>query len=387
VTGIAFVAVGWALLWSYLQRWTKDWRLQFFALFAYLVGSVPLIAAYLHRQFLPQPGRYKFEMEFALALVLVFALRHPFRKLRLALRVTIILLLLSLATEQIASHYKFARNVLKPSDDRQTIEYRTSAWVEGNLSGIRVMMPGTISQWADDFAPILQLGGASWSKAMNPIQQRGLEAVYNGGGTPENDARISLLWLKAYGAGAVVISGPDSQEYWKPYAHPGKFEGVLPLLWHAEDVSIYRVPQSTASLAHVVPIGAIVTHPPASPSDAAEIERYVSALDNPTLPAASMEWEGRNRIRIRAGVMPERAISIQVTYHPGWHAQVGNRPVPVWKDGLGLMWLRPECIGPCEVQLDYDGGWELRFCRYLSFMAIAALVLVPLSVMTRRTKA
>ena len=184
-----------------------------------------------------------------------------------------------------------------------------------------------------------------------------------------------------------MISGPDSQEYWKPYAHPGKFEGVLPLLWRAEDVSIYRVPQSTASLAHVVPIGAIVTHPPASPSDAAEIERYVSALDNPTLPAASMEWEGRNRIRIRAGVMPERAISIQVTYHPGWHAQVGNRPVPVWKDGLGLMWLRPECIGPCEVQLDYDGGWELRFCRYLSFMAMAALVVVPLSAITRRTAA
>jgi hypothetical protein len=92
---------------------------------------------------------------------------------------------------------------------------------------------------ADDFAPILQLGGASWSKAVNPIQQRGLEAVYNGGGTPEDDAQISLLWLKAYGAGAVVISGPDSQEYWKPYPHPEKFEGVLPLLWRAEDVSIF----------------------------------------------------------------------------------------------------------------------------------------------------
>jgi hypothetical protein len=58
----------------------------------------------------------------------------------------------------------------------------------------------------------------------------------------------------------------------------------------------------------------------------------------------------------------------------------GNQRLDLRKDGLGLMWLRPECHGPCEVQLDYDGGWELRACRWLSFMALAGLLAgLPLS--------
>jgi|SRR6516225_8772464 hypothetical protein len=74
-TALAIAAIGWALLWQYIPRWTKDWRLQFFAYFAYLTSSVPLLAVYFHRQFLPQPVRYKLEMELALAPLLVFGLR------------------------------------------------------------------------------------------------------------------------------------------------------------------------------------------------------------------------------------------------------------------------------------------------------------------------
>jgi hypothetical protein len=48
------------------------------------------------------------------------------------------------------------------------------------------------------------------------------------------------------------------------------------------------------------------------------------------------------------------------------------------KDGLGLLWLDPGCQGPCEVRLDYDGGWELRLGRYLSFAAMVTLVLASL---------
>jgi len=66
-------------------------------------------------------------------------------------------------------------------------------------------------------------------------------------------------------------------------------------------------------------------------------------------------------------------LSVQVSYHPGWHATVAGQPRELYKDGLGLMWLRPAHTGPAEVVLDYDGGWELRLCRWLSWLAIAAL--------------
>jgi hypothetical protein len=379
LTALAVAAVGWALLWQYIPRWTKDWRLQFFACFAYLTGSVPLLAAYLHRQFLPQPVRYKFEMELALAPLLVFGLRPWFERIRRPMKVALVFLLLALAAEQIASHRRFAKAVLRPADVTQTIEYRASLWAEHNLRGTRVMLPGSIARWANAFTDIVQFSGSSWSQAPNPVQQRGVDAVYNGGATPEEDRRVSLLWMKAYGVGAVAISGPRSQEYWKPYAHPAKFEGVLPALWRSDDVTIYRVPRRSESLAHVVPRAAIVARPPAATSDTAEIEKYVRALDDPDLPSAEIQWDGPNRLTLRTAASQGQAISLQVSWHPGWHARVGSSGIPLEKDGLGLVWLDPRCQGPCEVQLNYDGGWELRLGHHLSFAAMVTLLVLSLA--------
>jgi hypothetical protein len=383
LTALAIVTLGWIVLWRVLDHWTTDWNLRFFALFAYLTGSLPVVAAYLHRQFLPQPGRYKLEMEMAIALVVVFGLRSIVEKAPPTLKSGLLLLFLALAGEQIVSHRQYARNILQPADLTQTIEYRTATWVNQNLPGIRVMLPGSIAQWANDFGNLPQFSGSSWSQAYNQVQQRGLAAVHNGGDTPLEDARVSLDWLKAFGVGAVAVSGPNSHEYWKPFTHPAKFEGLLPVLWREDDVTIYRVAQRTASLAHVVNDTAIVSRPPAGPRDTDAIEKYVAALDDPSLPPAEFHWAGPNSMQIRTTLSPGQVISVQVSFHPGWHAKVGSRAIALRRDGLGLMWLQPDCSGICEIQLDYDGGWELRLCRYLSFAA----VLLLLSVLLRRRRA
>ena len=376
VTAFAIVMLGWIILWRVLERATTDWNLRFFALFAYLTCSIPVIAAYLHRQFLPQPGRYKPEMEMAIALLVVFGLRPLAAKTPTALKAGLLFLFLAMAGEQVVSHRQYAKNILQRADLTRTIEYRTALWASQNLPGVRIMLPGSIAQWADDFSDLPQFSGSSWSQAFNPVQQRGLAAIYNGGDTPPQDARVSLDWLKAFGVAAIAVSGPNSHEYWKPFVHPAKFEGLLPVLWREDDVTIYRVPQGTASLAHVMNETAIVSRSPAGPRDTDAIEKYAAALDDPSWPAADFQWAGPNNIHIRAMATRGQAISVQVSYHPGWHAQAGNRTVELHRDGLGLMWLRPDCSGPCEIQLAYDGGWELRLCRIASFAAIALLLLM-----------
>lgn len=379
VTAVAAVVLGWVALWKFLARWTTDWKLQFFVLFAYLTSSVPLMAAYLHRQVLPQPVRYKLEMELALSLLVVFASRYWFDRASLPVKASILFLLLALAGEQIVSHRKFAKHILRPGDLTQTIEYRAATWIDRNLGGVRVMMPGSIAQWANAFSDVRQFAGSSWSMAYSQIQQTGLKAIYNGGESLEQDARVSLAWLKAFGVSAIAVSGAKSQEYWKPFAHPAKFEGMLPVLWRADDVTIYRIPQRIVSLGHVVPKGALVTRSPRQRTDISAIEAYVAALDDPLLPAVDLEWESGNRIRIRTSVEPEHVISLQVSSHPGWHASLaGGRKVDVNSDGLGLMWLQPGLCRPCDLILNYDGGWELRLCRYMSFLAIGGLFVVLL---------
>jgi hypothetical protein len=373
-TALAMVATGWALLWHHLPRWTPDWRIQFFALFAWLTGSIPLIAVYLNRQFLPQSDRYKVEMEFSLALLAIFAVRPLFARIPRPLRVCLLFLMIALVGEQIVSERRVAKLYLTPGDVTQTIEYRASTWTRDHLPGVRVMMSGSIGQWANAFTDIQQLGGGSWSVAYNQSQQRALEGIYNGGDTAPEDARVSLAWLKAFGTGAIAVSGPKSQEVWKAFAHPTKFDGLLPVLWSADDVTIYRVPLKAESLAHVVPVSALVRRAPASARDIGETQKYVAALDDESLPKAEFQWQGSNRIHILATAWPGQAVSVQVTHHPGWHAKANGASRPVAADGLGLMWLQPGCNGLCDVQLDYDGGAELRICHLLSIVALAALV-------------
>jgi hypothetical protein len=374
LTALAIVVLGWVVLWQYLPRWTSDWRLQFFALFAYSTSAPPMLATLLNRHLLPQPNRYKFEMELAIALLAAFGARYWVEKTPRAVKVALLFLCLALAAEQVGSFRHYAKAVVPRGDLQQTIEYRAATWAAQNLPGVRMAMPGTIAQWTNAFTQVPQVTGSSWSMAYNPVQQLGFDAAFNSGDTPEEDARIALAWLRAYGVGAVCVSGPKSPEFWKPYRHPGKFEGMLPVLWRADDTSIYRIPQRTASLAHVVPKSAVIRHSPRGPSDKAEIERYVAALDDPSLPLAEFHWEGRNRILIQTVADPGQAISVQVSYHPGWHVTAGNRHPRLQKDGLGLIWFRPDCDGPCVVRMDYDGGWELRLCRWISYLALAGLL-------------
>jgi hypothetical protein len=374
-TALALLVLGWVLLWRYLPRWTSDWRLQFFVLFAYLTSAPPLLATFLNRHLLPQPNRYKLEMELALALLAVFGLRYWIDRVPRSIKAALLFLYLALAGEQIVSIRKYTRVIDQPAKLEDTIEYRAAQWAGQNLGGTRIFMPGSIAQWTNTFTQVQQFSGASWSMAYNPVQQRGYDAVNNGGGTAEEDARTSVAWLKAYGVGAVCIPGPKSPEFWKGYAHPAKFDGVLPELWRADDTTIYRVPQRTASLAHVIPESAVVSSEPRHPADLAGIERYVAALDNPSFPPAEFHWEGRNRIRVHTNAQPGQVISLQISYHPGWHVTAGNRHPELRKDGLGLIWFRPECNGPCESQLDYDGGWELRLCRWISYAALLGLLL------------
>jgi hypothetical protein len=136
------------------------------------------------------------------------------------------------------------------------------------------MMPGSIAQWTTAFTAVPQLSGASWSMAYSQVQQTAVDSVYAG------TAREALAWLKAFGIGAAGISSPDSQEYWKGFSQPEKFDGLLPVLWRESGVTMYKIPQRTSSMAHVVPESALVVHRPESRADIGEIERYAVALDD-----------------------------------------------------------------------------------------------------------
>jgi hypothetical protein len=376
-TAIAVIILGWTVLRYCLPRCTSDWRLQFFALFAWLASGIPLAQELLHQQLLPQPNRYKFEMELALSLALVFAVRPWWARIPTPVRRAAALVLLTVAATQIHDFRQAEKKFTFPADVTRTVEYRAATWAQRTYPQIRFFMPGSIAQWTNTFTDIQQFTGESFTMAINQVQQRADTAIAFGTGDVQEEVRMTLAWLKAYGVGVIAIGGKDSEEFWKAFTHPQKFDGLLPALWQEGGVTMYRVPLREFTLAHIVPESAIVRRVPKEPDDTGDVEKFAAALDDPSLPGTAFDWEGRNRIRIRTTVAPGRVLSVQETYHPGWHATVGGKPQKIFKDGLGLMWLKPNCNGPCEVVLNYDGGWELRLCRWLSWLAIAGLGVVP----------
>jgi len=192
--------------------------------------------------------------------------------------------------------------------------------------------------------------------------------ILSGMNAGSRDAEISILWLKAFGAQAVAVPYPDL--YYHAFAHPRKFDGVLPALWSDAGTVLYAVPNRSPTLAHVVPPQAIVRRTPVNGLDVEDLARYVRALDDPALPIAALTWKNLHALRIQTTAQPDQAISVQITWHPGWHARANGREVPIGRDAIGLMVLEPRCDGSCAVEMYYDGGTELKIVLVLSLITL-----------------
>lgn len=382
-TALSLVVLGVVLLVRELDRRDAERHVRFFVLFAFVASSVPLVDAYLHRHFLPQPNRYTAEMEMGVALLAVPAIAWVWGRLPRRIGVAVAAFLLSVAAEHLPELLRFAKQATQPVDMRQGIEYRIAKWVDDRMPGQRVMVPGSIAQWFNVFSDTPQLSGASYSSTPNWTQQDAMNSVLKSV-TPQ-EAAVAVLWLKAFGVQAVTAVGRQTTEFWKGVSST-KFDGLLPILWRQEDTTIYQVPQRSASLAHVIPVTAIPNRNPSMTLPMDALRKYVEALDDPSLPLASMRWNGFRRLLIHTAVASGQAVSVQTCYHRGWHAQSNGRSADVRSDGLGFLLIRPDCQGSCQIELTYDGGWEYKLCRLLSLFTILGIAGYAGAVLRSRNK-
>ncbi|MGD0497369.1 MAG: Holliday junction branch migration protein RuvA [Bryobacteraceae bacterium] len=380
---LAILLLAWAAVQRASARYIREWPVRWMTLFACPAVLIPALDHYLKLHFLPQSYRYQAEMEMSLCLLIVFALRPLVGRLPIRARALLAVSLVVLAVGPLEAQRKFLASMMTPVDVARSIEYRSAKWFEANMPNKRVMPVGSIAAWLNAFTNVPQMSGQSYSTAPNPVQQAAHWAIMSAPGTG-GEAPYAILCLKAYGVQAVEAPGPQSPEYWKPFANPRKFEGVLTVLWREDDTAIYRVPQASASLAHVMRLDQVSPRQSSNGVDADKVGRYVAALDNPDA-LASFTWRGPNVADIQADLPPGDVVSVQVTFDPGWRAFVNGSPRAVQRDGLGLMFIDPACSGACDIRLVYDGGWEARLCR--AAMIAVVLFFVGWAIVRRRPSA
>ncbi len=351
----------------------------FSLLFLGFTSVIPVTNELTGFALLPQPHRFHLEMEIAILIAVCYLLWHASAAWPAASKRFLFGGLIVFSAVQIWRFRKYAIDSLKPLDIQGTSEYKVADWFQRHMPGLRVFVPGSDSIWINVFTDTPQIGGCCDQGVSNFQSRIALHVVYTGQNAGASDAQISVLWLKAFGAHAVAVSGPRSTEPFKPFAHPHKFDGVLTELWRDEDDTIYQVPNRTGSLAHVINRDDAVSSAPAHGLDVGPLLPYVSALDDERLPPAQFKWTSRHSTRITAPLSSNQLVSVQISYDPHWRAIVNRSPRRIRSDALGLMLIEPECGGSCLIELDYDLGEEMvvtRAVQIASFIALLIGVLV-----------
>jgi hypothetical protein len=169
---------------------------------------------------------------------------------------------------------------------------------------------------------------------------------------------------------------------YKPFYHPEKFVGRLPVVWHDGDDVIYEVPWQYYSLAHAMEPGDLVRRAPVNGVDTAPLVPYVAAIERADAPELQMRWPDNETIEIEGKLRPDQIVSVQENAHPGWHAAVEGSPRRVFADKLGLLTVVPNCNGDCTIRLHYDGGLEMRLAHWICAAAFAGSLLWVLATIT-----
>jgi len=371
---MAIAGAGFLLLWAILRRLKTPPHLQFFALFAYIPAAL-LLAWYVWKTpLIAQPARYEMEMDMTLTLAVVFIGGALADRLPAHARVAFAALVAAGLGLQAVHSALFARNLIRAAEPSRLSEYKVAKWLDQNRPGELAFVSGSATFLYNAFTDNPQLEGGHNQHTVNTFLPIVAFTIYSGMNAGDLDADYSIFWLKAFGAHLISVPGPGSTDFYKPFAHPRKFDGILPLLWRDGDDSIYEVPSRSSSLAHVIPASAVVTRRPIHGLDIAPVEPYVSALEDPRFPLATFHWRGMSEALIHATVAPGQVVAVQVTYERGWRAYVNGKPQSVRGDAIGQMVIEPNCAGQCDISLWYTGGIERIVARAMSAGAMLAAV-------------
>jgi len=366
VVYISLLVVAAVVLRVLLKRAGCPQWLQAGTLFLLFMGSLTLSWAIAGIYLVPQPSRYHLELEMALAPILVVGMASFARRSPQQARVVGLAVLLLLVAVQVANYRRYARRLIRPAEIETTVEHQTARWLQENLPDARVFATGSTQFWLNAFTDNPQVGGGFQPGIVN----RQIPAVTFGVPFTTDDGESVAKWLRAFGVEAVVVSGLRSRDAYQSFRDPDKFRSVYPELWREGDDTIYAVPGSSQSLAHVISERQVVDRAPIYAVDIEPLEAYDRALRESRLSAADLQWRSPHQIDVTAEFEPSQLLSVQVSYHRGWRASVAGETRPIRSDGLGMMVIAPECDGTCTVELTYDGGIEMRLAQLASGLSV-----------------
>jgi hypothetical protein len=268
--------------------------------------------------------------------------------------------LLVAAAPQVRRYLAQGHQAWAPLPPESTGEYRAARWIAAQNPGGRVLASGGLRFRLNSWFDLPQVGGAFESGVRNRHPVHFAYQIRTGlGSRPDREAADAILQMKALGVEYVVIHGPQSDEHYRDYTNPAKFEGVLPKV-HAEgDTWIYRVP--FRGIAHLV-------RPEEQPEGAHRdrLHSYVAALDDTARPRLDARWRSPSQLEVTGPVPDGYQVAAAVTWDSGWEAKQDGTALEVTANKLGFLVASPRPSANSTIFFEYRGTPEQRAAAVLS---------------------
>jgi hypothetical protein len=319
------------------------------------------------------------DMIYIIAAVLLLRLmwQRPGRPWRIAAAAIVVL-----AFATTAGYIRHAWHMFPLSEYQDRVEYKLTEWIGQNLPDQRMLASGSVRFWYDAWRDLPQLGGGSDQGVLNgKVEQAQWEINLGEKGAP------SILWMQDLGVDTVFVSDEKSQEVYKDFMHPRKFEGALPVIFddHAGN-RIYRIPRRYMARARVVDTAKLnALKPPRYNDDVEYLQAYSDVMEKGPDSPVILSRLSTDAIRLRAHVEAGQSVVVQESYDPAWQAMSDGKPLGIHADVLGMMAIDAP-PGDRQIELAFVTPTENVVGRLVAALTLlAVLALLGLGALRERT--
>jgi hypothetical protein len=324
----------------------------------------------------PESRRYALEFEAFAVLTLIAFLRFCVvarNEIRLICATGVLAGLMIAGVPQIRKYVTQGWEIWKPVPLESTTEYQLAQEIASLRPEGRVLATGGLRFRMNAWHDLQQVGGSFESGLRNRTPVHFAYHIRTGQDTPPGlEVPFAIMEMKALGVEYVVVHGPKSDEHYRDYRNPRKFDGVLEKVLDVgsdeDDDFVYRVPYR--GLAHLIrenerPGGAFRD----------QLTQYVAALEDPSRPRLSMRWASKRDIEITGPVPEGMLVNVLVTQDDGWEATQDGIPAAITRGPLGFMYVSARPAAQSVIKLHYNGTIEQRLMAVISGLAWISAVL------------
>ena len=311
-----------------------------------------------HLAIAPQPNRYMPELDMAFTLLLALAATWIYDSLasKRSGKVYAALFALSLIAFLGVLSLPFLRvahTITRPrSGIADTFEYQIARWFAEHIEREeRVYVTGNATFWLNLFSDVAQIRGGLDQSATNPWWEHAAYQINTG-----EDGSLAVLWAKAFNVRYILVNYPESSDPFHDYAHPEKFEGLLPPVYDQGGNKVFQVPILSSDLVVAIDLREMRSLPPLqSAADKESLQRYIDLIERGR--RISYSWKRIDELTIETDLGEGEAILVKMTYDGGWRVHSEGKRVLMKPDNLGFMLLEPE-PGEQVIKLRHDRVWD-----------------------------